>query len=401
MNANETTALHQQYVMPTYAPGLTLVRGRGTQVWDADGNEFLDFVGGVAVISVGHCHPELVAAISDQAARLMHVSNLFHNELQPRLARELSDRSLGGKCFFCNSGAEANEALIKLARKWGHDRGKYRIVTLRGSFHGRTLATLTATGQDKVKQGFDPLPEGFVHAAFDDLESVRAAVDDRTVAVLVEAVQGEGGVRPASHAFLHGVRGLCNEQGLLMLCDEIQCGMGRTGTWFGFQQADVIPDAFSTAKGLGGGFPIGGIVASPGVSDILPVGSHATTFGGTPLACAAALAVIGIIDRENLLANARAMGQRLRDGLRPLVDRYDWVDGVRGVGLLNGLVLNRPALELQQIAQGKGLLVLATANTVIRLVPPLTVSESEVDDAVARLAAACEAWDTAPGGTES
>jgi len=401
MNTNDTIALHQQYVMPTYAPGLILIRGRGTQVWDADGKEYLDFIGGIAVTSVGHCHPELVSAISDQAARLMHVSNLFYNELQPRLARELSDRSLGGKCFFCNSGAEANEGLIKLARKWGNDQGKYKVITHRDSFHGRTLATLTATGQDKVKQGFDPLPEGFVHAGFDDLESVHAAVDDQTVAVLIEAVQGEGGVRPASSAFLHGVRELCTDRGLLMLCDEVQCGMGRTGTWFGFQQADVRPDAFSTAKGMGGGFPIGGIVASPEVSDVLQVGSHATTFGGTPLACAAALAVIGIIDREGLLENARTMGQRIRGGLEPLVERYDWVDGVRGVGLLNGLVLNRPASGVQQVAQGKGLLVLATANTVIRLVPPLTVTEAEVDDAIGRLSEACEAWDATPGGTES
>jgi acetylornithine/N-succinyldiaminopimelate aminotransferase len=389
MTSEEIKQLHETYVMPTYAPGLALVRGEGTRVWDAEGRDYLDFVAGIAVAGVGHCHPRLVEAIREQAGRLMHVSNLYFNDRQPELARALSLRSLGGKCFFCNSGAEANEALIKLARKWGAEQGRYEVVSFRNSFHGRTLATLTATGQDKVKLGFDPLPEGFVLADLNDLGSVEAALTGRTAAVLIEAVQGEGGVQAAAAEFLAGLRRLCDERGILLLCDEVQCGMGRTGEWFGYQTAGITPDAISVAKGMGGGFPIGGICAGPDLSDVLGVGSHATTFGGTPLACAAALAVMEIIEKENLLKNARVMGERLRQGMAPLVNKYDWVEGVRGQGLINGLVLSRPAFSLQRMAEEKGLLVLATANTVIRLVPPLTVTEREIDQAVRTLHEVC------------
>ena len=399
MNTNDIRNLHETYLMPTYAPELALVRGEGACVWDAEGRGYLDFVAGIAVAGVGHCHPRLVEAIRAQAGVLMHVSNLYYNELQPRLAQAVSQRSLGGKCFFCNSGAEANEGLIKLARKWGAKAGRYEVVAMRESFHGRTLATLTATGQDKVKVGFDPLPEGFRHADLNDIDSVRAAVSPRTAAVVVEAVQGEGGVQPAEPAFLVALRGLCDEAGILLLCDEVQCGMGRTGEWFGYQAAGVEPDAISLAKAMGGGFPVGGMCAAPAVSDVLGTGSHATTFGGTPLACAAALAVIDIIEEENLLENARRMGERLRSGLSPLVEAYPWIDAVRGRGLIDGLVLNRPAAPLQKKAQEKGLLVLATAHTVIRLVPPLTVTEREVDEAVQKLSEACAALDAVPEET--
>jgi predicted acetylornithine/succinylornithine family transaminase len=401
MNSQDIQQLHQQYVMPTYAPGLALVRGEGATVWDADGNAYLDFIAGIAVTALGHCHPALVEAIRDQAGRLMHVSNLFYNELQPQLARAISQRSLGGKVFFCNSGAEANEGLIKLARLWGHSRGRYRIVTLRNSFHGRTLATLTATGQDKVQQGFEPLPDGFDYAVLNDLDSVRRQVGPRTAAVLVEAVQGEGGICAADPAFLQGIRDLCDEQGILMLCDEVQCGFGRTGEWFGWQAIGVQPDAMSMAKGMGGGFPIGGMAATPALSDVFQPGHHATTFGGTPLACAAALAVIHTIESEDLLARATARGQRLRDGLAPLVDRYHWIEGVRGIGLIDGLVLNRPAADLMNRAREKGLLVLATAHTVIRFVPPLTISEDDVDRALSIISEACAECDAHQGVTTS
>jgi predicted acetylornithine/succinylornithine family transaminase len=388
--------MHRQYVMPTYVPSLSLVRGEGVRVWDADGGVYLDFAAGVAVASVGHCHPRLVEAIRAQAGRLMHVSNLFYNELQPRLAEAISRRALGGRCFFCNSGAEANEGLIKLARRWGHGAGRFEVITLEGSFHGRTLATLTATGQEKVKVGFDPLPAGFVIVPRGDTGVVRAAISERTAALLVEVVQGEGGVQVLEPAYFRELRALSDEAGILLLLDEVQTGFGRTGAWFGYQPYGVLPDALSMAKGMGGGFPMGGITASPALSDILTAGSHASTFGGNPLACAAALAVIAIIEEEGLLERARILGERLRQGLRPLAETYDWIEGVRGVGLLNGLVLRRPAAGLAQHAREMGLLAIPTANTVLRLVPPLTIEAGDVDQAVAIITEACAREDSAP-----
>jgi len=386
-------ALHHQYVMPTYAPGLLLVRGEGTKVWDHEGREYLDFIAGIAVVNCGHSHPAVVEAIQRQAGRLTHVSNLFFNEKQPLLAQALSERSLGGKCFFCNSGAEANEGLIKLARLWGHDKGRYEIITMRNSFHGRTLATLTATGQTKVQHGFEPLPEGFVHADFNDLDSCRAALTERTVAILVESVQGEGGVLPADPGFLQGLRALCDENDLLLLCDEVQTGLGRTGCWFGFQHDGVAPDAFSLAKGLGNGFPIGALVTGPRLADTFQPGHHATTFGGTPLACAAALAVIETIEREQLLLKAQQRGQRLREGLERICETYSFIEGVRGRGLMVGLVLNRDAKPLQERLTGKGLITLATAVRVLRFLPPLTVSEAEIDQALIWIDEACGEMD--------
>ena len=283
MNSTKIAELQKEYLMPTYAPELALVEGSGTSVWDADGNEYLDFVSGIAVLNIGHCHPKMVHAIQDQVETLVHVSNLYYNEKQPLLAKVLSEHSglPGAKCFFCNSGAEANEGLIKLARLWGSDQGKYEIITMRQSFHGRTLATLTATGQEKVQIGFDPLPEGFIYANFNDLSSIEAVMTSKTAAVLVESIQGEGGVLPADPEFLSDLRKLCDEKGVLLLCDEVQTGMGRTGKWFGFQNYDVQPDAFSLAKALGNGFPIGALVAGETLANTFQVGHHATTFGGT------------------------------------------------------------------------------------------------------------------------
>jgi predicted acetylornithine/succinylornithine family transaminase len=390
MNTQEIKDMHERYVMPTYAPGLALVRGRGPRVWDADGKEYLDFASGIAVTTLGHCHPNLVRAIRKQAARLMHVSNLYYNELQPRLAKALSERSLGGKCFFCNSGAEANEGLIKLARLWGADRGKHEIITMRGSFHGRTLATLTATGQDKVKKGFAPLPEGFRLADLNDLESCRAVMNDQTAAVLVEGVQGEGGVVPTDPDYLKALQVVCEARDILLFCDEVQCGMGRTGHWFGYQRAEVRPDAISLAKGLGGGFPIGAIVTGPKLADVFQPGAHATTFGGTPLACAAALAVIETIEQEQLVQHAREMGEYFVQKLQPLVQKYDWVRDVRGAGLMLGLVLDRPAKPMEENLQHKGLLAIATADRVIRLLPPLNVRKSHINKAVKALQRSCK-----------
>ena len=389
MNTADIAEMQKTYLIPTYAPQLALVKGSGTKVWDAEGNEYLDFLAGIAVLNVGHCHPNVVKAIQDQAATLMHVSNLYYNEKQPQLAKALAEKAGGGKCFFCNSGAEANEGLIKLARLYGSEQKKFEIITMKNSFHGRTLATLTATGQEKVQKGFAPLPEGFVYAEFNNLDSVQAAVTEKTAAVLVEAVQGEGGIIPADPAFISGLRALCDEKGILLMFDEVQAGIGRTGKWFGFQNYDVQPDAFSLAKGLGNGFPIGAVVAAPKVADTFQPGHHATTFGGTPLACAAALAVLETIEQENLLENATAMGELLLNKLQAIAEQYDWIECARGCGLMVGLVLNDSALPLQKKLQEKGLLTLATAVRVLRMLPPLTVTAEEIEKAAALIAEAC------------
>ena len=392
MDTVEIAGLQKKYLMSTYAPGIALVEGSGTSVWDAEGNEYLDFVSGIAVTNIGHCHPKMVRAVQDQVETLVHVSNLYYNEKQPLLAKALAGHSAlpGAKCFFCNSGAEANEGLIKLARLWGSEHGKYEIVTMRQSFHGRTLATLTATGQEKVQTGFGPLPDGFAYANFNDLQSVEDAIGPKTAAVLVEALQGEGGVIPADQEFLSDLRKLCDEKGILLLCDEVQCGMGRTGKWFGFQNYDVAPDAFSLAKGLGNGFPIGAIVAGEKLADVFQPGHHATTFGGTPLACSAALAVVEVIEEEQLLANAMMMGAYFVEGLCDIAMKHKkWIAGVRGLGLLLGVVLDVPAAPLQKKLQEKGMLALATAGNVLRLLPPLNVGQEEIDQALALIAESC------------
>ncbi|AKJ63719.1 Acetylornithine aminotransferase [Kiritimatiella glycovorans] len=393
MNTEDIRRMHREYVMSTYAPGLALVRGEGVRVYDAEDHEYLDFLAGIAVTNLGHAHPRYVEAIREQAGRLVHVSNLYYNEHQPRLARDLVERSgfEVGKCFFCNSGAEANEGLIKLARLWGHDQGRYEVVSMRGSFHGRTLATLTATGQDKVQKGFAPLPQGFRYAEFNDPASCREQIGPETAAVLVEAIQGEGGVRPAHRGYLRQLRKICDEEGVLLLMDEVQCGMGRTGRWFGFQHYGVQPDAFALAKGLGNGFPMGAVVAGAKLADVFHPGHHATTFGGTPLACAAARAVIEVIETEGLIENAGRMGHMLVEGLCSIAaDHPRWIEEVRGLGLMVGLVLDRPAAPLQKKLQEKGLLALATAGKVLRFLPPLIVGEDDVRRALEITAAACD-----------
>lgn len=384
--------LYRRHVMTTYTQSLALVRGRGSRVWDAEGREYLDFLAGIAVTAVGHCHPRLVKAIRTQASRLIHCSNLFYNELQPRLAQALAERSLGGACFFGNSGAEANEGLIKLARLWGSQNGgRWRIVTMANSFHGRTLATLAATGQAKVQRGFEPLPDGFDYATFNDLDSVRAKITDRTAAVIVEPVQGEGGVIPATPEFMRGLRTLCNETGALLMMDEIQSGMGRTGRWFAWQNYGVEPDAFSLAKGLGGGYPIGAVVAAPGLASTFQPGNHGSTFGGTPLACAAALAVIETIEAEGLLENATARGAQFVAGLGKLRKRTPFITSVRGMGLMVGLVLDRPSKPFEVLLRDRGLIALATGENVIRFLPPLNVTAGQVRKALRIVRAACAA----------
>jgi len=402
---SKTSDIIQQFdehVIPSYARRpIVFVKGKGAKLWDADGKVYLDFLAGISVLNVGHSHPAVVEAICRQAGLLTHVSNLYYTENQGRLAQALAGLALGGKCFFCNSGAEANEALIKLARLWGHEKNRFEIITMKNSFHGRTLATLTATGRDKVQKGFDPLPSGFVHAKFNDLESVKEAVTARTAAILVEAVQGEGGVIPAEAEFMQGLRALCDEKDLLLLCDEVQCGMGRTGKWFAFQHFDVEPDAFALAKALGSGFPIGAIVTNAKLADVFQPGKHASTFGGTPLACAAALATLQVIEQENLLQHASDLGARFKKGLLALKDKYEHVKDVRGLGLMLGLVLDVPARPLEDKLLDMGLIALATGERVLRFLPPLTVKPSEVDEALDMIDDSCAEVFGAPAAEDA
>ncbi len=378
--------------MPNYAPGQLFVRGEGSYLWDSEGKKYLDFVSGIAVTALGHCHPAMVAALKEQSEKLFHVSNLYYNEHAPFLAETLSKMTMGGKVLFCNSGAEANEGLIKLARKWGSESGRHEIITMKNSFHGRTLATLTATGQDKIQKGFAPLPEGFVYADYNNLDSVKACKTDKTVAVMLELVQAEGGVLPADQDFVHGLADWCKENNLLLLLDEIQTGVGRTGRCFAYKHYDIEPDAISLAKGLGGGFPIGAVVTGEKLQDVFGPGSHGTTFGGQPLACAMARTVLKVFKDEQLCLHASEMGALLESELAPLVEKYDFIVALRGQGLLQGLVIDRPAKALEELLAERGLLTVCTAGNVIRMLPPLNVTRDQVREAVEIINDACAAW---------
>ncbi|MBP7636704.1 MAG: aspartate aminotransferase family protein [Kiritimatiellae bacterium] len=380
--STDIAALFDQYVMHTYAPTATLTSGSGCKVRDPDGKTYLDFTSGIAVHNVGHCHPKVVKAVQDQVAALGHCSNLFYNVNQALLAQRLSKLSLNGKCFFCNSGAEANEAMIKLARLWGHEKGKFEIITLQNSFHGRTLATMAATAQAKIQKGYDPLPIGFAYAEFNNLESVAAAVNERTVAVMLEAVQGEGGVIPATEEFMAGVRKLCDEKGLLMLCDEVQCGMGRTGKWFGWQNYAVKPDAFTLAKSLADGIPMGALVASPALSDVFSPGTHASTFGGNPVSSAAALAVLEVMEEEALLKRAEETGALFVEGLNLFVEKHKQVLEIRGKGLMLGMVVEGAAKEVVDMCRDMGLLCCVAGEHVVRFLPPLNIKEADLEEAL-------------------
>ena len=382
--SQEILDIYKANVMPTYRPSLVLASGKGVTVRDIDNRPLYDFTSGIGVQAVGYSHPKVVKAIQDQAAAMTHCSNLFVNEPATRLAQKLVELSgLGGKVFFCNSGAEANEAAIKLARKWGAaNGGRYEIVTFRQGFHGRTLATLAATAQAWCQEGFDPLPVGFAYADYNDIESVKAAINDKTVAVMLEAVQGEGGVTPATDEFIKGVRALCDERNLLMICDEVQAGMGRTGTWFAWQGYDVKPDLFTCAKALGGGLPLGALVSNAKLADVLSVPSHASTFGGNPVAAAAALAVIDVIEGENLLDHVAEVGALFREALQSFVDKYDKVLEVRGKGLMLGLVVDADAGEVVEALQAQGVLALTAGSNVVRFLPPLVLKAETLEDEV-------------------
>jgi predicted acetylornithine/succinylornithine family transaminase len=383
-----STATEPSPLMTTYPPTtVTFVRGSGSELWDDQGRRYLDLLSGLAVTSLGHAHPEVAAALSEQAGTLLHVSNLFGSQPGPEVATTL-DRLLGGggQVFFCNSGAEANEAAIKLARRWG-GIGRHNVISAYGSFHGRTLATLHATGQPQKHEIFQPLPEGFRHVAWGDLDAMAGAVDPTVSAVLLETVQGEGGVNPADPQWFQGVRRLCDDRGLLLMVDEVQTGLGRTGRWFGFQHMGVQPDVVTMAKALGNGVPIGACWARAEVASAFKPGDHATTYGGQPLATAAARKVLEVMEREDVPARAEAAGARLSAALLALPQ----VSAVRGLGLL--LAAELDGLDANVVASAAlraGLVVNAITPTALRFAPSLLISDAHVDEAVGVLAAVLE-----------
>ena len=375
---------YKKYLMPTYAPSIVISKAKGSRVYDADGKQYYDFTSGIGCHNVGHCTEGVVKAIQDQAAMLTHCSNLFANVPMTNLATKLVELSgLGGKAFFCNSGAEANEAAIKLARKWGSaNGGRYEVITMRNGFHGRTLATVAATGQDWCQAGFEPLPVGFAYADFNDLESVKAALTDKTVAIMLEAVQGEGGVTPATPEFMAGVRALCDEKNLLMICDEVQCGMGRTGMWWGWQNFGVKPDLFTCAKSIADGVPMGALISNAKFADVFQAGNHASTFGGNALACAASLATIKIIEDEKLLAAAKSKGEMLKAALQAFAEKYDQVLDVRGLGLMLGMVVDGDPKVVVEAFRDMGVLALTAGGNVVRFLPTLSMTEARLEEAV-------------------
>jgi acetylornithine/N-succinyldiaminopimelate aminotransferase len=372
-----------RYLMQTYTrQPLSIVRGRGTKVYDLEGREYIDFVGGIAVNILGHGHPDLVQAIQRQAAQLIHTSNLYYTEPQVKLAQMLVDHSFADKVFFCNSGAEANEAAIKLARRYSHVKygaGRFEIITMKNSFHGRTMATLTATGQEKVQKGYEPLLPGFSYVAFNNLEELERAVTDKTAAIMLELIQGEGGVYVADREYLKQVRDLCAKNDVLLIFDEVQTGMGRTGTLFAYEQFGVQPDIMTLAKGLGGGVPIGACLATDSIATAFSPGSHASTFGGNPLACVAGLTVCRILLEGQVLDHAFRMGEYFAKGLSDCKEQHRVVREVRGLGLLQGIELDMDGKAVVSECLARGILINATGEHVLRFVPPLIITQLEID----------------------
>jgi len=379
------------HTMNTYGRlPIALSHGQGSRVWDVNGREYLDALGGIAVNTLGHNHPKLVPALQDQISKIIHSSNYYHVPNAEKLAAKLVELSGMSNVFFCSTGLEANEAALKLARKFGHDKGiqKPEIVVYEKAFHGRSIATLSATGNPKVQAGFGPLVEGFIRVPVNDIEALKAATEDNpnVVAVFFEAIQGEGGVNPFHMDYLRQARALCDERDWLLMIDEVQCGMGRTGKWFAHQWAGIVPDVMPLAKGLGSGVPIGAVVAGPKAAHIFQPGNHGTTFGGNPLAMRAGVETIRIMEEDGLLANAATVGQHLRGALEAALAGVPGVKEIRGQGLMLGVELAKPCGALVQQAAEAGLLISVTADTVIRMVPPLILTTAEADEIVAKLA---------------
>ena len=389
MNTEEIIEIGNKYVMNTYGRlPMALVKGEGIKVWDADGNEYLDFVAGLAVTSLGHCHPAVTEAIAKQARTLMHCSNIYYIEPQVKLAKLLVENTDLDRVFFCNSGAEANEGAIKLARKYAKQHlgsGKYEIITAINSFHGRTLAAITATGQPKYQQGLEPLPAGFKYVPFGDIEALKEAIGPHTCAILLEPVQGEGGVNVASQEYWDQVQELCREEGLLLILDEVQCGLGRTGKFLTYMHYGLKPDIVTIAKALGGGFPIGAMMATEKVAASFQPGDHAATFGGNPLASAAGLAAMNTILNEGIISNTEKVGNYFKDRLKELMAKYPVISEVRGLGLMLGAQLTVPGAGVVSYCQKKGLLINCANGNVLRFIPPLIITEEDVDQVVALL----------------
>jgi predicted acetylornithine/succinylornithine family transaminase len=382
MTTEETIGLFDKYVIGNYSRlRRVIVKGKGCYCFDADGNKILDMFPGWAVSGIGHCHPKVVAAIRKQASELLHVDNTFYSEPQGILAKLLSERAFGGKCFFCNSGAEANEAALKLARLYASG-GKYKFITAEGSFHGRTFATLTATAQAKHHEGLLPLLPGFVYVPFNNIKALESAFSDEVAAVMVEPIQGEGGINVATKEYLQAIRRLCDEKGAVMILDEVQTGIGRTGKWFAYQHFDVEPDIMTMAKALGGGVAIGAMMAKEELAAKLVPGKHGSTFGGNCLACAAGIAVIEAIEEDNLLENAASVGRYAKEKLNELKQKHFIIDHVRGIGLMIGVQLKSPGKEIVEKCLEKGLRINCAHESVLRFMPPMIVTKKEIDQAV-------------------
>ncbi|MDQ5914207.1 MAG: acetylornithine/N-succinyldiaminopimelate aminotransferase [Pseudomonadota bacterium] len=385
------------HLMNTYARlPVTFSHGEGSRLTDTHGKNYLDALSGIAVNTLGHNHPVLVKAIAEQAGRMLHVSNLYGIREQEQLADRLCALSGMSEAFFCNSGCEANEAAIKLARFYGHQKGvdSPAIIVMEKAFHGRTLATLSATGNRKAQAGFEPLVSGFVRVPYNDLDAIQAVAEHNknVVAVMLEMVQGEGGINIASVEFQRGLRQLCDEQGWLLMCDEVQCGIGRTGKWFGFQQGGVLPDVTTLAKGLGSGVPIGACLTAGKAAGLFKPGNHGSTFGGNPLACTAALTTLATIEKDGLMARAEVVGAAIRQGMKDALVGVDGVVDIRGLGLMIGIELDRPCGELVTQALNAGLLINVTAEKVVRLLPALVMTDAEAKELVERLSALIRAF---------
>ena len=380
---NDTKALADKYIFKTYGRfPIALAKGKGCRVWDEEGKEYIDFVGGIAVCALGHSSALVSAVLEEQSRTLVHVSNLYYTRPQAELARLLVENSFADRVFFCNSGAEANEAAIKIARRYSNEKygdNRNKIISMKGSFHGRTMATLSATGQEKVKTGYDPLLGGFTFAPFNDLKSLEEAVDESVCAIMLEPIQCEGGVICPDQGYLKGVRELCDRKGLVLIFDEVQTGMGRTGKLFAYEHSGVRPDVMSLAKALGNGLPIGAMLAIEEMSSAFAKGSHATTFGGTPLATAVAMAVTSSILNDGVLENCRKMGDYFRDKLQGLKKKYSVIREIRGLGLIIGLELETDGAQVVTACMEKGFLINCVQDKVIRFVPPLIIGRDEID----------------------
>lgn len=385
MTTQETIELYNKYVIANYKRlPRVIVKGEGSYIYDAAGNKILDMFPGWAVSGIGHCHPKVVEAIRKQAGELLHIDNTFYSEPQGRLAKLISERGFGGKCFFCNSGAEANEAALKLARL-ATAEGKYKFITAEGSFHGRTFATVTATAQPKYHEGFLPLLPGFVYVPYNDISALEKAFTDEVCAVMIEPIQGEGGINIATKEYVEAIRQLCDEKGAVMIFDEVQTGMGRTGKWFAYQYNDVEPDIITLAKTLGGGVAIGAMMAKEELAAKLVPGKHASTFGGNCIACAAGIAVVEAIEEDNLIENAVKMGEYAKQKLEQLGEKYDIIKEVRGKGLMIGVQLSSPGAEIVDKCLARGLRINCTNNTVLRFMPAMIVTKEQIDEAISIL----------------